>query len=193
MVHTITPVVNGGRTKGYWLAVVLYVVGTTGSAAAFGGALGAVGELVRAPWGQTGAALIAFVAAIYALRELAGVPVPIFDRHRQVPEWWREFYSPPVAALLYGLSLGVGFLTFLTFGSFVVVSAAAVASGSPAVGAGLCGAFGVGRGVALIVGESSPAQKVIEGARAQARARLANGGVLVCVAVTAGQALTRAF
>jgi hypothetical protein len=193
MVHTITPVVNGERTKGYWLTVVLYSFGATGSAAAFGAALGTIGGLVRMPWGPIGVALVFVAAVIYAVRELADVPVPIFDRRRQVPEWWREFYSRPVAALLYGVSLGIGFLTFLTFGSFVVVSAAAIASGSPAAGAGLCGAFGVGRGLALIVGASSSAQTTIEGARGQAGARLANGGVLVCVAILAGQALNRAL
>jgi hypothetical protein len=52
-----------------------------------------------------------------------------------------------VAATLYGAGLGIGFLTYLAHGTLVVVSAAAFASGRPAVGALLLAPFGLVRGV----------------------------------------------
>lgn len=189
MVHTITPVVNGGRTPRYWTSVVLHTFGTTLSAAAFGVVLGGVGLVARAPWGSAGAAVITLVAVLYSARELANLPLPLFDRHRQVPEWWRSFYSGPVAALLYGLSLGIGFLTFLTFGSFVVVSVVAIASGSPREGAVLCGSFGFARGVAVLVGADDAGERWVEMVSVRAAARSLNGGALACVALLAAFSL----
>jgi site-specific recombinase len=189
MVHTITPVVDGGRTHDYWTSVVLHTLGTTVSAAAFGAVLGAVGLVARAPWGSGGAALIAFVAVLYSARELAHLPLPLFDRRRQVPEWWRNFYSRPVAALLYGLSLGIGFVTFLTFGSFVVVTVVAIASGSPLQGAVLCGSFGLARGLAPLIGADAAGERWIETLTARATARSLNGAVLACVALLAAFSL----
>jgi hypothetical protein len=134
MVEAIVPVVHGGKRGRYALSVVLHVLGAGISAALLGAILGAVGGLLGAPWGVAGLVALATVALAYALRESAGLPVPIPDRHQQVPEWWRSFYSPPVSAFLYGLGLGPGFFTFLTFGTFVAVAVAAVVSGDPALG-----------------------------------------------------------
>jgi sulfite exporter TauE/SafE len=192
MVHTITPVVNGGRTPSYWASVVLHTLGTTISAAAFGVLLGAVGMVARAPWGSGGPEVIAVVAVLYSARELAHLPIPLFDRRRQVPEWWRNFYSRPMAALLYGLSLGIGFLTFLTFGSFVVVSVAAIASGSPLEGAVLCGSFGLARGLAVLAGADAAGERWIETLSARVAARSLNGGALACVALLAAFSLAHA-
>ena len=151
MVEAIVPVVHGKARSRYALSVFLHVVGAGVSAAVLGATLGGIGALLRAPWGTAGLIAITTVALAYALRESAGVPVPIPDRHQQVPEWWRGFYSPPVSAFLYGLGLGPGFFTFLSFGTFVAVAVAAFASGSPLVGAVLCAPFGIARGLSVIV------------------------------------------
>lgn len=154
MVETITPVVHGGSRSRYLLSIALHTLGATLAAAAFGALLGALGAVLDAPWGRAGVAAIAAVAAVYLLREGFGLPVPIPDRHRQVPEWWRTFFSPSMAAFLYGLGLGIGFLTFLTFGTFVAVAVAAFVSGDALVGAALCGCFGLTRGLSVLVGAS---------------------------------------
>lgn len=159
MVETIAPVVHGGRRKSYWGSVALHSVAATAAAAAVGALLGAAGMGLRAPWGATSFVALASIAALYALRESFRLPIPVPDRHRQVPEWWRTFYSPPVAATLYGLGLGVGFLTYLSFGTYVAVAAAALLFGDPLLGAALCAPFGLARGLSVVawsLGTSSP-------------------------------------
>jgi hypothetical protein len=196
MVEAIVPVVHGGKRGRYALSVVLHVLGAGISAALLGAILGAVGGLLGAPWGVAGLVALATVALAYALRESAGLPVPIPDRHQQVPEWWRSFYSPPVSAFLYGLGLGPGFFTFLTFGTFVAVAVAAVVSGDPALGALLCAPFGVARGLSVLVSarthSGDDAGRVIdrlESVAATPGPRLANAVVLAGLAAAALLAL----
>src|SRR5256885_2862837 len=146
MAQTITPVVHGGRA-GWTRSVAAHTLGAVLSAAALGAVLGGAGMALGAPWGRVGFAVVAAVAVVYAARELLGAPVPLPNLHRQVPEWWRAFFSPPVSSFLYGLGLGGGVVTYPSFGTLVAGSARAVGSGSPSVGragpAPLRGALGV--------------------------------------------------
>ena len=151
MVETITPIGHGGRTKSYWTSVGLHALGATFAAALLGFALGAVGALLRAPWEGSGAVVIAVIALMYALREGLGLNIPLPDRHAQVPQWWRDFFSPVVTSFLYGAGLGVGFFTFLQFGTFVVVATGALISGDPLIGALLCVPFGLTRGLTVVL------------------------------------------
>src|SRR6266540_4848485 len=151
MVETITPVVHGGRAGRWAGSVVLHVTGAVASAAAFGATLGAAGSLLGAPWRGGGALLIALVAVLYLVGEATVVPVPVPQLRRQVPQWWRTFFSVPVAAFLYGAGLGVGFLTYLAHGTLVVVAVAAAASGTPLMGAALVAPFGLARGLSVLV------------------------------------------
>jgi hypothetical protein len=154
MVETISPVVHGGRNRRYWSALVLHALGTTLSASLLGALLAGLGALLGAPWGDTGVAVVAAIAILYLVRELFSLPIPIPALRKQVPEWWRTFYSNNVTAFLYGLGLGVGYATYLSFGTFVVVSAAAFVSGSAWIGAVLCGAFGAARAASVALSPS---------------------------------------
>jgi hypothetical protein len=147
MVETITPVVHGGR--GRWVA--LHVVGATLTAGLLGAVLGAGGLLLGAPFGRAGLVGLGAVALVYAAGVLAIVEVPVPQLRRQVPSWWRTFFSPRVTAFLYGAGLGVGFLTYLSTGALVVVAVAALVSGEPWLGAILLAPFGLARGLSAIV------------------------------------------
>jgi hypothetical protein len=151
MVETITPAVHGGRKASYWLSVVAHILGAAIAAAALGLGLGGVGRLLGAPWGMWGLVGIAAIGAAYALGA-AGAPVPVLQRKRQVPAWWRTFFSPVTSSFLYGVGLGPGFLTFLSFGTLTVVAAVALASGEPLLGAAVCAPFGAARGAAVLAG-----------------------------------------
>jgi hypothetical protein len=186
MVETITPAVHGGRTRRYWTSVVLHAFGATVSAAAIGLLLGGTGALLGAPWGTAGLVALAAVTGLYAAREAVGLKIPLPNLHRQVPEWWRTFFDPPVAAALYGLGLGVGFLTYLSFGTYVAVAAGAVVFGDPLVGAALCAPFGLARGLSVAISDGG--QEVVESLERLAQTaapRAVNAGAMVLVLLAA--------
>lgn len=149
MVETIAPVVYGSA-KRYAVAVALHLLGATSAAAVFGALLGTIGLVLGAPWADTALIVVVVVAALYAAREAFDLPIPIFDAKRQVPDWWRTFFAPHVTAFLYGVGLGVGFLTFLRHGTLVVVGLIALVSGDPVTGALVVAPFGVGRAAAAL-------------------------------------------
>jgi hypothetical protein len=158
MVETISPVVHGGR--GRWLGTLaLHTLGATGTAALFGAALGWIGGALGAPWGRAGLLALAAVAVVYALGTLTGLRVPVPQLRRQVPDWWRTYFGRPLAAVLYGAGLGIGFLTYLSTGTLVVVAFAAVASGSAMIGAFIVAPFGLVRGLSAIVAWRSVTQE----------------------------------
>jgi hypothetical protein len=189
MVETITPVVHGRRSS-YILSITLHAIAATITAGATGALLGLVGMLLGAPWSTAGFVGLVAVALLYAVREAARLPIPLPNARRQVPEWWRTFFSPPVAATLYGAGLGVAFLTFLSFGTFVAVAAGAVVSGDPLLGALICAPFGLARAIAVALvgmGSRDPGSTVTEIARIGSGTvpRAINALALAIVGVTA--------
>jgi hypothetical protein len=192
MVETINPVVYGDERRSrarYRTALALHVLGATAAAALFGAALGGAGALVGAPFGAAGRAAVAAVAVLYLLREAFGVPVPVIEARRQVPDWWRTFFSRNVTAFLYGTGVGIGFLTYLGHGTLLVVSVAAGATGRPLAGALLLASFGFARALAVAAGARTddPSALVNRLARFARRgwARVAHGVALALVAVAA--------
>src|SRR5256885_15502836 len=101
MVQTITPVVHGGRLR-WSRSIAAHALGATLSAATLGAGLGGLGDLLGAPWGWVGSGLVLLVAVAFAARELLGVRLPLPNLERQVPEWWRTFFSSVLASFLYG-------------------------------------------------------------------------------------------
>jgi len=187
MVETITPVVYGRRSI-YVASVALHALSATVTAAATGAVLATVGLVLGAPWGGAGALVVAAVAAVYFLREALRVPVPLPEARRQVPEWWRTFFAPPVAASLYGAGLGVAFLTFLGYGTFVAVATGAIVSADPIVGAALSAPFGLARAASIaVVGwrSTDPTATVssVSAAAASPIPRLLNAAGLAAVGV----------
>jgi hypothetical protein len=190
MVETITPVVHGGSRSRWGVSVAMHAIGAAASAAVAGALLAGAGGLLGAPWGVAGAVLVGTSAAAYLAREF-GAPVPVPQLRRQVPDWWRTFFPPHVAAFLYGIGLGPGFLTYLSHGTVVVVSVAALASGRPLVGAALLAPFGLARGLGpvLAFGVRSPSDGAalverLERSASRARWRVANALALAAVAAT---------
>jgi methylamine utilization protein MauE len=156
MVETITPVVHGGSRSRWAAAVVVHTSAATLAAAAFGAVLGGAGGVLGAPWGSGGAVVVTVLAAWAFAHEALGVPFPVPQLRRQVPDWWRTFFSPFASATLYGAALGIGFFTYLLHATLVVVSAAAFVSGRPVVGAVIVGPFGLARGLSALVAVRGP-------------------------------------
>ena len=149
MAETITPVVHGGSRRAWAVSLAVHVLGAAIAAAAFGALLGTFGALLGAPWGTAGMLAVAAAASVYLIAEL-GVHVPVPQLRRQVPDWWRMFFPPRLAAFLYGIGLGPGFLTYLTHGTLVVVAVAAAGTGSPLLGAVIVMPFGIARGLTVL-------------------------------------------
>jgi hypothetical protein len=190
MVETISPAVRGGRRGRYASTVALHVLGAGAAAAALGAALGGLGGALGAPW-SFGEVLILAAAVGYALHEVGVLRVRIPAARRQVPEWWRTFYSPPTAALLYGVGLGVGFATFLAHGTLVVVCVGAITLGDPGWGAAVVAPFGLVRAAAAALGGARRPTAVVDRLDELAGtplARAANGAVLVTLAGAAALA-----
>jgi hypothetical protein len=189
MAETITPVVHGGSRSRWGISLALHAIGAAVAAAIVGSLLAGAGALVGAPWGVPGAVLVVVAAALYVAREL-GAPVPVPQLRRQVPDWWRTFFPPHVAAFLYGLGLGPGFLTYLGHGTVVVVAVAAFASGRPLLGAAVLAPFGLARGLGpvLAFGVRSPSDAAalverLDRSASKPRWRVANALALSMVLV----------
>ena len=193
MVETIAPVVYGRRSS-YLTALALHTLAATVTAGVTGALLGALGWAFGGPWSPEGAVAVVAVAVLYASREALGVPVPLPNARRQVPEWWRTYFSPPVAATLYGAGLGVAFVTYLSYGTFVAVAAGALVSSDPVLGALLCAPFGLARGLSVAAagrGSRNPGAAVASAASVGATAapRVANAVALGGVAAAAATQL----
>jgi hypothetical protein len=198
MVETITPVVHGGRSRRWTIALALHVLGAGLAAAAFGAVLGSAGMALGAPWGAAGFVAIGALGVLYLTREAFGVRVPVPQLRRQVPDWWRTFFGFETAALLYGMGLGIGFLTFLRYGTFVVVSSAAIATGRPLLGALIVAPFGVARGLSATVASTSRTQEdgtALVGRLSSSASwvgwRVAHAGALLAVIGAAAVAIRR--
>jgi hypothetical protein len=189
MVETITPVVHGGSRERWGISLALHAIGAAVAAAIVGSLLAGAGALLGAPWGVPGAWLVVAAAALYVAREL-GAPVPVPQLRRQVPDWWRTFFPPHVAAFLYGLGLGPGFLTYLGHGTVVVVAVAAFASGRPLLGAAVLAPFGLARGLGPVLafgvrspGDAAALVERLDRSASKARWRVANALALSMVLV----------
>ena len=193
MAETITPVVHGGSRRKWGAAVAAHTLGASLSSAALGAALGWAGGALGAPWGVSGLLVLVVAGGVYAARELLGLPVPVPERRRQVPEHWRWRYPANVASFLYGVGLGIGFLTHVRHGTLVAVSVAAAATGNPVAGALVMAPFGLARGISLIVTVRARTSEGLRGVSdrldrvaASRLPRLVNGGALLSLAAAAG-------
>jgi hypothetical protein len=108
------------------------------------GALAAAGRVVHGLGGGAAAAVAAAIALAAAVAEARGIRI-VPQIRRQVPEPWRRRLPLPLAAVLYGALLGLGFTTFvLTYGVWALAALTFVL-GDVRAGVVTGIAFGVGR------------------------------------------------
>lgn len=153
MVRTIAPVVYGTAYSHHmarwrWLpAIVFHMVGAVSSGVLFGSILGLLGSVL--PFKSVGAnsalMLTATLSLLYALHELQLVRLPCPQWPRQVQAWWRHRFHPYITAGLFGLQLGLGYVTYVSVTTLYVVTAAIVLLGSPVYGGLVFAVFALGR------------------------------------------------
>ena len=146
MIETI-----GGPERRVLTSCAAITLGACAGGVATFAALGAAGSLVPSRLG-TGVALTLAVAGAVAEARNARIAPQI---RRQVPERWRRTLPLPVAAVLYGILLGLGFTTFVLTFAFWAVAALTFGAGDASTGVTVGLAFGLGR--ALPVAAVAPA------------------------------------
>jgi hypothetical protein len=128
------------------------VVGSVVGGGALGGALGAIGSLVRGPIGlsaRVALALLAIMLATGVAFDLGALGTRLPTVHRQVNEEWLSRYRGWVYGLGFGLQLGAGFSTVVAISAVYAAFAAALLSGSVGMGLLIGGTFGLVRAASL--------------------------------------------
>lgn len=160
MVGTIIPIGYGDTHRTQYTrrpAVVLaHAAGTTGAAAAFGFAVGALGMLLKDGLALAGhEPLLVLVtgglALLYGGHELKFFRLPAPQSGWQVPEKWRFDLSPGWSSFLYGAGLGPGVFTAIPFTTFYLVLAWVLIGASPALGAVCFAVYGAGRAAPVLL------------------------------------------
>lgn len=150
MVETIGGPHSG---RGRWVVAMSCATFTMG--AVIGGLvtfvlLASLGGVLSSEGGVVALAVAALIAALAAAAEFAELRI-IPQIPRQVPESWRRMMPLPVAGVLYGALLGLGFTTFVLTMAVWALAAIAVALGSLAIGAAIGIRFGLGRALPIAV------------------------------------------
>jgi hypothetical protein len=139
MIETI----NGPR-RHMWRCCTTFALGALAGGTASFGALAALGSLV----GAGGLVVAAILGVAAAIADVRGRPI-VPQIRRQVPEHWRRVLPLPLATLLYGVLLGLGFTTFVYAVALWALAGIAFVVGSPRTGVLVGLAFGVGRALPI--------------------------------------------
>lgn len=171
--------------RGWSKAVVAGALVASGTAtgALVGFATGVAWVAARLPVLPVAAvlAVVLLASAADAAHRRGRLPAPLAVP-RQVPAVWSQLFSPAVVALLYGGRLGVGPLTLLaSWGWWAVVVAGA--SLGPAGSSVTGGAFGLARGLAMMVVAEAVRHDSVRRMARLAAAEAGASGVLAVLAV----------
>ncbi len=117
-------------------AMGVYTLSGGLSSAVLGALLGLVGwTLLPDSFGPAAAVTIMLVAVAAALRDTGRISFPIPGSPRQTNVMWVRTLGPILAAVLWGMDLGLVVTTRVTFAGTWIVLALAAASRSPTIGA----------------------------------------------------------
>jgi hypothetical protein len=149
MVETIGGALGDVRRAATIAASVTFALGTLiGGALTFGG-LAALGSLAGHGFTGLREGLGAALALAAAIADWRGVKIAPQIR-RQVPERWRWTLPLPLACVLYGVLLGLGFTTFVLAFAVWALAGISFAAGDPLLGVLVGVAFGAGRALPVL-------------------------------------------
>jgi hypothetical protein len=160
MLSTLNPVSERARGHRFWVTACWYVAGALVGGAALGvgcaavaAGFGAVDAAASVGWSL---ALVGAAIAVASDARVGGWSVPLHPR--QVDERWVDRYRRWLYASGYGMQIGTGFATYIMTAGVYLVALLAVLTGSPteAFAGGI--AFGLARGLCVVVaaGAHSP-------------------------------------
>lgn len=139
-----------GYTKSWLTEVVIYTIAGSLTSSFVGALLGSLGELVSTiGFGEFGLWFAIAIALLAIARELGWVSFPIPQLKRQTKGIWARLFPRKIAAMLWGLDLGLTFTTRITFSGAWVLVIVAILVGRPSFGAALFVLYWVGRALSL--------------------------------------------
>ena len=141
-----------GRKKRWLGEVIAYTLAGGVTSAFVGALLGLLGRLfLPTQFGKLGILVALAIGSIAIARELRWVSFPLPQLRRQTKDIWGRIFPGMVAAVLWGLDLGLVFTTRLTFSGVWLLVAIAILVGAPAFGAALFVLYWLGRALSVWV------------------------------------------
>lgn len=184
-ISLLRPTGRGVRAVAEWVPTfAAHGAGYALGALILGTALGGIGALLGfAGWGMTALAVLALVGLVYGAHQLDFLRVPYPQRRAQVPHDARVRFSKPVVGGLYGLALGLDYLTYVQTPLLYLVTLAAVMTGTIPGAILLIALFNLGRFLPVAVSALPVNDYQIQAwlARNQERAAMADGVILVAL------------
>jgi hypothetical protein len=152
MLSTITPVGEHGRGNRYRTTAAWFIVGATAGGATLGGVAAALAAAVAALQVSTRALLWTAVAGAV----LAAIGDAGFGRHfplfrRQVNEQWLDQFRGWIYGVGFGWQIGVGVATYIMTAAVFLLVLLAATTARPLVAVILGTAFGLSRGLAVLL------------------------------------------
>jgi hypothetical protein len=152
MIYVIRP--SGGRLLN-WLSwfyqAILYTLAASFSSGFSGFVAALIGRTLNLNVIESSLLIVGIISILYGLKEVGYIKLPMPQRKWQVPISWivnRKY----VGAFFYGLTIGAGYLTYITYSGFYVWILLALFLGNPLYGFIIGLIYGLGRSLPLIFG-----------------------------------------
>ena len=189
-ISLLRPVGRGARAvAGFLPTFAAHGAGYALGALILGTLLGAIGAIAGfAGFGPAGLVALALVGLIYGAHQLDFLRVPYPQRRAQVPHDARARFSKPVVGGLYGLALGLDYMTYVQTPLLYLITLAAVLTGTIPEAIALIALFNLGRFAPMAVNVLPVTDYAIQHwlSRNQERAALADGAILIALGAALG-------
>lgn len=139
----------GGKSR-WLLNATAYTVAGSLASGSVGATVGWLGGLLNPGLSSWLGIIVALAIGLIAFaREVGWISFPLPQLRRQTKEFWGKVFPGSVAAILWGLDLGLTFTTRLTFSGVWLVAGVAVIIGEPSFGAALFLLYWLGRALSV--------------------------------------------
>ncbi|HRO15339.1 MAG TPA: methylamine utilization protein MauF [Paracoccus sp. (in: a-proteobacteria)] len=181
----LRPTGRGMRAVIGWLPTFgMHAAGYALGAVILGTVLGAIGMVAGfAGFGTAALLVLALIGLAYGAHQLDFLPMPYPQRRAQVPHDARNRFPKWVIGGLYGLSLGLDYLTYVQTPLLYMMTLAAVFTGTVPQAIAIIALFNLGRLLPVAVNALPVSDYKVQGwlARNQERAATADGAILVAL------------
>lgn len=152
MIAQITPLVQAAGRRTWLSATASHMLGSALSGSFLGFILGAVGLAIGLErWIPLTTWVLVFVLLFCGLRDAGIVKWRLPSLRRQTPAWCPRVLGMCWGAFAWGVDLGQGWTTLISFAGYYVLVLWAVLNASPIQGVLLLGAYGLGRALPVFV------------------------------------------